>query len=83
MASLKERLDRIKAGFVKKASDSIQKTIAASNQAIWDSGLLDGLPDVGSKMPSFELHDSEGRAVSSGKLLERGPLVITFYRGLW
>ncbi len=31
----------------------------------------------------FELPDSEGEPVRSAALLERGPLVLTFYRGLW
>jgi peroxiredoxin len=38
---------------------------------------------VGATLPAFTLSDSEDRAVSSADLLAKGPLVITFYRGVW
>jgi peroxiredoxin len=38
---------------------------------------------VGARIPSFTLPDPAGKFVSSGELLERGPLVISFYRGDW
>ena len=34
-------------------------------------------------LPAFELPDTEGSIVRSADLLARGPLVVTFYRGLW
>ena len=38
---------------------------------------------VGEKAPSFELPNAEGNLISLDVLLEKGPLVITFYRGDW
>ena len=38
---------------------------------------------AGDRAPSFTLTDPEGQPVSSDTLLERGPLVISFYRGVW
>jgi len=38
---------------------------------------------VGDPMPSFTLPDLEGTSISAVALLERGPLVISFYRGSW
>jgi peroxiredoxin len=38
---------------------------------------------AGDKAPAFTLHDADGRAWSSTELLARGPLVLTFYRGVW
>ena len=38
---------------------------------------------VGDKAPSFELKDPEGNVVSSAELLKKGPVVVTFYRGVW
>src|ERR1700754_1688402 len=34
-------------------------------------------------MPEFSLPDSSGRLVRSASLLAKGPLVITFYSGMW
>jgi peroxiredoxin len=47
-----------------------------------NSGQAPGL-DVGEHIPSFMLPDPHGTLVSSDALLERGPLVISFYRGDW
>jgi peroxiredoxin len=38
---------------------------------------------VGDKAPAFTLNDPDGNAVSSADLLAKGPLVVTFYRGVW
>ncbi|MCH3885616.1 peroxiredoxin-like family protein [Tenacibaculum aquimarinum] len=38
---------------------------------------------VGQKAPNFELPNQEGKSISLDKLLEKGPIVITFYRGDW
>ena len=37
---------------------------------------------AGDRAPEFTLKDAEGNEVSSRDLLERGPLVVTFYRGV-
>jgi len=37
----------------------------------------------GDKAPAFILQDPDGATVSSTDLLARGPLVISFYRGVW
>jgi len=38
---------------------------------------------VGDKIPVFSLPNTSGVSVSSTVLLEAGPLIITFYRGIW
>lgn len=38
---------------------------------------------AGELAPQFSLTDQNGNVVSSSVLLEKGPLVITFYRGVW
>jgi peroxiredoxin len=38
---------------------------------------------IGEYAPSFSLKDAEGNIVSSVELLKRGPLVVSFYRGVW
>jgi peroxiredoxin len=47
------------------------------------SGAANKALKVGDKAPSFTLKDPEGNAVSSAALLAKGPLVLTFYRGIW
>ncbi|MCW1430656.1 peroxiredoxin-like family protein [Novosphingobium sp. JCM 18896] len=47
------------------------------------SGAADKALKVGDRAPTFALNDPEGNPVSSADLLAQGPLVVTFYRGVW
>lgn len=38
---------------------------------------------VGDRAPRFSLPDATEALVDSERLLEQGPLVVTFYRGRW
>jgi peroxiredoxin len=38
---------------------------------------------AGDKAPAFTLQDADGVAHASADLLARGPLVLSFYRGVW
>jgi peroxiredoxin len=38
---------------------------------------------AGDAAPEFILADSDGKPVSMRELLERGPLIVSFYRGVW
>jgi peroxiredoxin len=55
-----------------RAIDDLRQ-VRAQNQAL----------KVGDTMPPFTLPDLAGTPVSAFALLERGPLVISFYRGSW
>ena len=39
--------------------------------------------DVGDQVPDFSLNDYKGNTVSIGDFLRHGPVVLTFYRGVW
>ena len=47
------------------------------------SGILDRVVKVGEKAPTFELLNQRAERVSSEALLAKGPLVVSFYRGIW
>ncbi|HNR13194.1 MAG TPA: hypothetical protein PLG17_02350 [Thermodesulfobacteriota bacterium] len=47
------------------------------------SGIVERSLKVGDQAPEFVLPDAAGNSVSSVRLLERGPLVVSFYRGGW
>jgi peroxiredoxin len=38
---------------------------------------------AGDVMPEFKLLDPDGQSVSSSELVTKGPLVLSFYRGVW
>lgn len=45
--------------------------------------VLDGALRKGQRAPEFELPNASGERVTLASLLERGPLVLSFYRGGW
>ena len=47
------------------------------------SGILDRIVKVGSPAPSFSLANHDGGQIASGDLLDKGPMVVSFFRGSW
>ena len=83
MATLKDRLDRIRSGFEDQAPAEALAVMHRATNDLRDSGIMDGIPKVGDTLPAFELTDTDGSVVSSSQLLDKGPLIVTFYRGTW
>ena len=52
-------------------------------QGLIDAGAADGALREGDPIPEFLLPNAEGQLVSSTQLLANGPLVLSFYRGVW
>jgi len=81
--SLADQLDAIRAGAAKRVPPEQRAIMAEATNALRESGILDGVPKVGDPLPDFELRSAEGEGVRSRELLARGPLVLTFFRGVW
>ena len=47
------------------------------------SGAAKSALKAGDPAPAFALKDPDGKVISSQQLLAAGPLVVTFYRGVW
>jgi peroxiredoxin len=86
--SLQDRIDAFKADFQAgkppyNAPAWIHEPMHRATNALIDSGAASRALKVGDKAPTFTLKDSEGHAMSSADLLAQGPLIVTFYRGVW
>jgi peroxiredoxin len=86
--SLPDRLDAFRANFEAggppcNAPASIHQPMHRATAELIASGAADRALKVGDKAPAFALKDAKGRDVASIDLLARGPLVVTFYRGVW
>jgi len=79
MKSLGHRLDETRRSF-DPAWDVLYDRFVESMRA---AGAASGSPKAGDTLAGFALPDSRGGYVSSLDLLERGPLVVSFYRGGW
>lgn len=86
--SLQQKLDAFKADFRAgkppyNAPSEIHPIMERATAELIASGQAARAIKAGDKAPSFSLSDQNGQIVSSAELLTRGPLVITFYRGVW
>jgi peroxiredoxin len=86
--TLQAQLDAFKANFEAgqppySVPRSVTETMRRATQELISSGAALRALNVGDQAPSFTLKDSEGNTVISSVLLARGPLIISFYRGVW
>jgi hypothetical protein len=86
--ALQDRLDAFKADFVtgKLAVKPTKERLDAMRRAtaeLIESGQAQRAKKAGDIAPEFTLNDPDGKEVSSRDLLARGPLVVSFYRGVW
>ena len=82
--SLQDKLDAFKADF--EGNKAPPHVVAIMHKATADlvaSGQPERALKAGAKAPSFALPDARGGIVKSADLLQKGPLVVTFYRGVW
>ena len=86
--SLQDRLDAFRADFEAgrppyNAPAWVHEPMHRATDALIASGAASRALRVGDKAPAFILKDADGNSVSSAELLKQGPLVVTFYRGVW
>jgi AhpC/TSA family len=86
--SLQDRLDAFRKNFEAagppcNAPEWIHEPMHRATAELIASGAAERAAKVGDKAPAFSLEDAEGNEVSSIELLPQGPLVVTFYRGVW
>lgn len=86
--TLQAKLDAFKADFKGGkapyfAPPEIHPIMERATAELIASGQAGRALQAGDKAPVFTLDDPEGQPVSSAELLAQGPLVISFYRGVW
>ena len=86
--SLQDRLDTLKTNFEAgklgfQPKPEVLDIMHRATAELIASGQALTAKKAGDKAPGFTLKDPEGNLVSSTELLAQGPLVISFYRGVW
>jgi len=81
--TLQDQLDGFKAQFKKMAPEGAFETFARSTQELIDSGQAERALKAGDTVPDFVLTDSDRNEVALKDLLAKGPVIMTFYRGVW
>src|ERR1700754_2719681 len=62
---------------------AVLEMLRRSTEELIASGQADRAAKAAEVAPEFTLLDADGNSVSSRLLLAKGPLVVTFYRGVW
>ena len=86
--TLQAKLDAFKTDFEAgkppyNVPPSVIETMHRATAELIDSGAAARALKAGDKAPAFTLNDPDGHTVSSADLLAKGPLVVSFYRGVW
>lgn len=81
--ALQAKLDKIKADFTEQADAESLALMERATKELEQSGSVEQALGSGDRMPGFTLAAARSGEVSSRDLLARGPLVVTFYRGVW
>jgi peroxiredoxin len=86
--ALQDRLDAFKADFIAgklgfKPTPERLDAMDRATAALIESGQAQRAKKAGDVAPEFTLNDPNGDPVSSRELLAKGPLVLSFYRGVW
>jgi hypothetical protein len=81
--SLSDKLRQIAEAAKDRIPEEKRKLMKKATQELRDSGLTEKTLKQEMALPPFKLTNISGELVSSEKLLEKGNLVLTFYRGVW
>ena len=82
--TLQDKLDALKTKFeTEMAPPEVVAVLHRITDELIASGQAGRSLHAGDRAPAFTLPDPDGKLVSSQDLLAKGPLVLTFYRGVW
>ena len=81
-ASLAEKLQAF-ADAVRRLDPNFQESVDKLVARLRKQEVGKNAPMPGEKMPPFVLPDQNGHLVSLDKMLEHGPVAVTFHRGHW
>ncbi|NWK55982.1 AhpC/TSA family protein [Verrucomicrobiaceae bacterium N1E253] len=80
---LQDQLDQRKKEFEVQATPEKIASYNKGVEAVRKSGMVKRALKVGDTAPDFTLNNALGKKVTLSKLLNDGPVVITWYRGSW
>jgi peroxiredoxin len=86
--SLQAKLDAFKADFEAgkppyNVPRSVIETMHRATAELIASDAASRAKKAGEVAPSFSLRDGDGNVVSLEELLKKGPVIVSFYRGVW
>jgi peroxiredoxin len=81
--SLKTQLEACRCEYKANAEPHVVAAVRRSIQALAEMGFVAKAVKAGETAPLFKLRCGRGGFINLSDLLERGPVVISFFRGAW
>jgi peroxiredoxin len=81
--SLKEQLAEYRAGWHKRVPPERQAIMQRHIDQLRTGAIARSMLKVGDRAPAIVLTNAKGQTVDVARLLKKGPLIVTFYRGGW
>ena len=80
---LRDKLFELKEGFKTRAPQDAQKIMHQATEDLRNSDMLQHVIKIGDKAPDFRIKNTVEQNVALYPLLNKGPVLLTFYRGNW
>jgi peroxiredoxin len=81
--SIKDEIEALEEDPVRKIPAAQLKAAAEGIDLVRLSGVAEKALKVGDKAPDFELPNATGKPIKLSTRLKDGPVVVTWYRGVW
>lgn len=81
--TLQEELNEIEEAFYELVTEDEIRVYQSFLEKIRQEKIAENAVKAVSKCPTFDLLDQDGEQVSLHNLLQKGPVVLIFYRGKW
>ncbi len=81
--SLQTKLDKMREQFESTAPPEALAVMHRATNDLLASDTMDDVLKNGERAPEFSLTDQHDNRISASALLSKGPLVVSFYRGVW
>lgn len=80
---LQDELDAVRARCYESTPQHISRVRHDAIEDLVSSGIAERAVRAGDYAPRFRLRDANGKLISSDSLLDRGPVLLIFFRGQW
>jgi hypothetical protein len=81
--TLAENLAKVREAAKRKIPDEQYQVMLRATDNLAKSGIIESALKEGDRAPEFVLPNAIGAQVSLSALLQKGPVVLSFYRGGW
>ncbi len=80
---LQDQLNALTEQFASQIPETARAAMKQATQELKESGILSQVIQAGDTLPPFSLTNQNGDTIHSQDLLKEGPLVLSFFRGVW